>query len=120
MRIDAPSARTRIIAPVGELDAHTAPDLRAAIDETLAVPDLMQLVVDLSETSFLDSSALGVLVVAFKRMRARDGRLDVVVSAAAPIRRIFRITALDDALDLHETRSRALAALDAVPRPPVR
>jgi anti-sigma B factor antagonist len=107
--VEAPEPTVRIVTPVGEIDAHTAPHLRSAIVETLENARIEHLVVDLSRTSFLDSSALGVLVGALKRMREREGRLDIVLPSSHA-RRIFEITALDRVLTLHETRAGALAA----------
>jgi anti-sigma B factor antagonist len=109
--LDTPNAHCRVLAPYGEVDAHTAPELRQAVAVHLADPAVTQLIVDLSRTTFLDSSALGVLIGAFKRMRERDGRLDVVQPAAA-LRRIFEITALDRILSLYESREEALASGD--------
>ena len=96
--------------PHGDIDAHSAPRLRDAIAAQLAADSSIdRLVIDLSRASFLDSSALGVLIAALKRMRERDGRLDVVLPAS-PVRRIFEITALDQVFSLHETRELALAS----------
>jgi anti-sigma F factor antagonist len=100
-----------VLTPYGEVDAHTAPGLRRAVADQLDDPDVTQLVIDLSRTTFLDSSALGVLIGAFKRMRERDGRLDVV-QPQGPVRRIFEITALDRILSLYESREDALASGD--------
>ena len=108
--IEMPSAGCRVVVPHGDVDAHTAPQLRDAIAGQLAADSSIdRLVIDLSRTSFLDSSALGVLIAALKRMREREGRLDVV-RPASPIRRIFEITALDQVFALHETRELALAS----------
>jgi len=109
--IDAPTERCRVVTPYGEVDAHSAPTLRQAISDELLEPGVTHLVVDLSRTTFLDSSALGVLIGAFKRMRERSGRLDVVQPPAA-LRRIFEITALDRILSLYESREQALASGD--------
>jgi len=100
-----------VVTPYGEVDAHSAPSLRQAISDELLDPGVRHLVVDLSRTTFLDSSALGVLIGAFKRMRERDGRLDVVQPPPA-LRRIFEITALDRILSLYESREQALASGD--------
>ena len=75
----------------------------------LAEPGVTHLVIDLSGATFLDSSALGVLVGALKRMREADGQLDIVLPTS-PLRRIFEITALDRVLVLHETRAEALSS----------
>jgi len=108
-RIDAPSFSCRVVTPRGEVDVHTAPMLRQAISDVLEDPQVDRLVIDLSHTTFLDSSALGVLIGALKRMREREGALGVVEPTAA-IRRIFEITALDRVLDLHGTLEEALRA----------
>lgn len=107
--VQAPSASTRIVSPAGEIDAHSAPRLRSTIVDELGDTGVSHLVVDLSGVSFLDSSALGVLVGTLKRMRERDGRLDIVLPSSHA-RRVFEITALDRVLALHETLAEALAS----------
>jgi anti-sigma B factor antagonist len=111
--VDAPEASLRVVTPSGEIDAHTAPQLRGTILEELDDAQVTRLVIDLSGVSFLDSSALGVLVGTLKRMRERGGRLDVVLPASHA-RRVFEITALERVLSLHETLDDALAASAAV------
>jgi anti-sigma B factor antagonist len=105
--VESPTADCRVVAAGGEIDAHTAPNLRARIQGVLAEPGITHLVIDLSDATFLDSSALGVLVGALKRMKEVDGQLDIVLPAS-PLHRIFEITALDRVLALHETRAEAL------------
>lgn len=107
LSVEAPRDGCRVVAASGEIDAHTAPQLRERIHGVLAEAGVEQLVIDLSGATFLDSSALGVLVGALKRMGARQGRLDVVLPSSH-LRRIFEITALDRVLALHETRASAL------------
>jgi anti-sigma B factor antagonist len=109
LAVEAPRSGCRLIAASGEIDAHTAPQLRACIHGVIAEGGVDQLVIDLSGATFLDSSALGVLVGALKRMRELEGRLDIVLPSS-PLRRIFEITALDSVLVLHETRGSALAS----------
>jgi len=103
-----PRAGCVVLAPHGEIDAYTAPALRDRIVGALEADDVTDLVVDLQGTTFLDSSALGVLVGALKRMRERDGRL-ALVAPPANIARIFEITSLDSVLDLYPSLEAALA-----------
>ncbi len=107
--VDVPAPTVRVVTPSGEIDAHTAPQLRSTILDQLSAPEVSQLVIDLSRVSFLDSSALGVLVGTLKRMRERGGRLDIVLPSSHA-RRVFEITALDRVLSLHETLEDALAS----------
>jgi anti-sigma B factor antagonist len=110
--VEAPREGCRLVAPSGEIDAHTAPHLRECIQRILAEPGVEHLVIDLSGTTFLDSSALGVLIGARKRVGELEGRLDIVLPSSH-LRRIFEITALDRVLALHETRASALASVVA-------
>jgi anti-sigma B factor antagonist len=108
---ERPTSGTAILAVHGEADLHSAPELkerlRAAIDGGATV-----VVVDLTETDFVDSTSLGVLLGATKRLREREGEIRLVVSRPE-LRRIFEITLLDRVFQLHDTREEALAAAPA-------
>jgi anti-sigma B factor antagonist len=105
--VEEAGAAVYVVAPAGEIDAFRAPDVR---DEFVRVIDAgaTAVVCDLSAVTFLDSSGLGVLVGALKRLRERGGELYVVPGRAG--RRILELTALDRVVELHESRSAALAA----------
>jgi anti-sigma B factor antagonist len=99
---------TAVVAVQGEADLHTAQELRAAIND--AIDDgATSLVVDLSETTFIDSMTLGVLLGAVKRLRPVGGQVSVVCTDSN-IRRIFEITLLDRIFALHRSRDTALEA----------
>jgi anti-sigma B factor antagonist len=100
-----------IVAVGGDADLHVAPELRERLTATID-GGAQELVLDLSETTFLDSMALGVMLGAMKRLRARGGHLRLVVTRP-DIRRIFEITLLDRAFPLHGDRQAALAAAQA-------
>lgn len=103
-----------VVAVRGEADLHTAHELRSAIAEAIDGGATM-LVVDLSETTFIDSMTLGVLLGAVKRLRPAGGRVSVVCTDAN-IRRIFEITLLDRVFALHERRETALEEVQATGR----
>jgi anti-anti-sigma factor len=100
------SGEAWVVTVVGDLDLHSAPELRDRL-ASLADTGAKHVVVDLSECEFLDSMGLGVLLGAKKRM-ARDGRELHLVVTSPDVRRIFEITMLDRVLDLHTTRAEAL------------
>src|SRR3954447_3517120 len=99
-----------VVAVRGEIDLFTAPDLKTTL---LAAIDggKNRIVVDLTETAFLDSTALGVLIGAIKRVRARDGAL-TIVNTDPNIAKTFEITGLDQIFTIVGTRDEAIAALD--------
>lgn len=76
----------------GEIDAHTAPALAAAIDAALPTPR-----VDLSRIRFLDSSGLRVLIEAHQRCLDAGSTL-TIVAPSEPVRRLFEISEVDDYL----------------------
>lgn len=81
-----------VVAVRGEIDVVTAPLLWETFAEVL--PDTKRLVVDLQETAFIDSTGLGVLVRALKRLRHHGGEL-VLRSPRPNARKVLGITGLD-------------------------
>ena len=83
---------------VGELDPHTAPNLRSSVDD--AVSDATAtLVLDVAGLQFIDSSGLRVIISAHKTMDERGGRL-VLRAPTDNTRRLLEITGLADHVDL--------------------
>lgn len=68
----------------GEVDVHTAPQLRHAADEVLARRSDLRL--DMSGVGFIDSSGLGVLVSITEAARKAGGDLVVVAPSRAVVR----------------------------------
>jgi anti-sigma B factor antagonist len=103
---------TRLVVAVsGEIDLFTAPELKAALVDGIEA-GRTRVVVDLTETTFLDSTALGVLIGAVKRLRSREGVL-TIVNTDANIAKTFEITGLDQIFTIRPTRDEAVEALDA-------
>lgn len=99
------------VAVAGELDLYTSPQLERALAE--ATDDGARAVlVDLSECEFVDSTALGVLLVAYRQLRASDRRL-AVIAPDRLIRHTFELTGLDRILPLHKSRAAVLEGRDA-------
>lgn len=67
---------TLILTLSGDLDVKTAPQLRNFLDK-LMQKGVINLKLDLSKLSYLDSSGYGVLVDASRRTRSTKGRLDL-------------------------------------------
>ena len=82
-------------ASVGEVDVASSPALRAKIAELLD-GGADRIVLDLSEMTFIDSSGLGVLVGALKRVRELDRHDLVLIGLQGPPRRVFEITGLTE------------------------
>jgi anti-anti-sigma factor len=102
-----------LVSVSGELDLHTAGCLQARIEEadTLGAGTVL---VDLSEISFIDSSALEVLVRESKRLESRGHSL-VLVTNDPRTRRILEVTGLDRVLRAYATLQDALTELAPEP-----
>lgn len=94
---------------VGEVDLSTAPELREALAEVIDA-GARGVVVDLAEATFIDSTTLGVLMGAVKRLRPSGGEL-TIVCRDPNIRKIFEITLLDRIFSIHETVEEAVDQL---------
>ena len=82
-------------AVVGEIDAHTAPDISKAV----AKATTPALEIDLSGVDFVDSSGLRALIDAHQRFEANGGSLTLVRPSAAVIR-LFDISGVGDYLNV--------------------
>lgn len=98
-----------MVAVAGDVDISTSPDLRAALVEATA-SGARAIVVDLSAVSFVDSTALGVLVGAYTALRNNGGRL-ALVNDHESVLKVLRITALHDVLGTYPTLPAAVTAV---------
>jgi len=98
-----------IVAPQ-DFDVYTAGAVRAAAVEAIAAGHY-SIVFDLDEACrYMDSTALGVLIGALRRVRAHDGRMAVVCTQERMLR-AFEITGLTMVLDVHQTVEDAAASV---------
>ena len=93
----------------GEVDLYTAPEFKQQLLE-LVGRGAKDVVVDLTNTTFIDSTTLGVLVGGVKRLRPNGGQLSLVCSDRN-ITKIFEITGLDKVFPIYATREEAVENL---------
>lgn len=98
--------QTSVISVEGELDLSTAPSLKWMLLDSLETPG-SRLVVDLSLTTFIDSTALGVLVGV---TRSLQGGARLAIACARPnVLKIFEYSGLDGVFAIFPTLDEALA-----------
>jgi anti-sigma B factor antagonist len=99
--------QAHVVAAAGELDLNAAPSLR----ETLVrLTDLgrIDLVIDMSEATFVDSTVIGVLVGRLKALRPLGGSLSIVCQNENVLR-TFEVAGIDRAFLMYPTLAEALA-----------
>jgi anti-anti-sigma factor len=111
------SGHVMVIAVEGEFDLASCEKLKPAADE--AVAGRRSLILDLSKCSFIDSSALRLILQISRELSEDDDspvRMCVVVGDSG-VRKLFSLTAIDQSIPLFDTREQARAWLDADPSP---
>ena len=104
-----------VIALAGEVDLYTAPEFKQQLLDVIG-KGAKNVIVDFSDTTFIDSTTLGVLVGGVKRLRTNDGHLSLVCSDRN-ITKIFEITGLDRVFTIHPTREEAVSNLASSTQP---
>ena len=104
-----------VISLAGEVDLYTAPEFKQQLLDVIG-QGAKQVVVDFTDTTFIASTTLGVLVGGVKRLRTNEGQLSLVCSDRN-ITKIFEITGLDRVFTIYPTRAEAVEHLGGGPQP---
>jgi anti-sigma B factor antagonist len=97
-----------VIALSGEVDLYSCPEFKEELLRVIA-DGARHVVVDLTATTFIDSTALGVLLRGVERLREKsDGRLSVACTDPN-IYKVFEVTGLDRIFSVYSSREEALA-----------
>ena len=97
---------TSVVAVEGELDLASAPNLKWTLIDLLDA-GRTQIVLDLSETTFMDSTALGVLIGVNRSLDA--GARLAIVCTRTNVLKIFEFSGLDGTLAIFSSLDEALA-----------
>ena len=98
----------------GELDMNTAPELENSLGE-VASGESNQVVLDLTECDFIDSTGIALIVRSWQRLDrggegGGDGQL-VLCCVNTQVMRLLRITGVESSISVHDQRDAALAEL---------
>lgn len=94
----------------GELDHHTADNLRVQITKTIEGYDIRHIVFNLASLSFMDSSGLGVILGRYKQLKKLHGEM-VVCEISPAIQRLFEMSGLFKIIKLEPSEQFALKRL---------
>jgi anti-sigma B factor antagonist len=111
LRDEPVDEKTHLVEPAGEIDSLTAPQLGSRL-LGLADDGKTGVVVDLSRVTFIDSTAIGVILNGLRALAARSGRL-VLVCPTERTRRPFEVTGLIHKLPIAYSVEDALGSLGA-------
>lgn len=103
-----PTARPNVLPLEGEIDLHVSPRISASLNAMLNEKP-KQLVVDLSQVSYIDSSGLAVLIEGMQNVAAYGGKF-ALAGLQESVRPIFEIARLDQVFRIFPDVDAALAA----------
>lgn len=109
--VHAPFDDVRVVAIEGEIDLFSVPPLKEEIGRALE-GDVRGLVIDLTGTTFIDSTGLGLLLGTLRRVRERQGEM-AVVNVSPVVGMTMGMTGLDQVLTVVPSIDDALARVNA-------
>lgn len=79
----------------GELDEHSACHTKITLDNIFSGGSFNQIIIDLSELEFMDSTGIGVLIGRYKKMKQRNIPI-FICNPSSHAEKIFKMTGLYD------------------------
>jgi anti-anti-sigma factor len=103
------SRQVAVVMPPAEIDATNADAVREALLSVLNAGAL-GLVVDMTATTFCDSSGITALVRAVRRAGANGATMRLAMTAP-PVLRVFNLVGIDRLIDIYPSADAAYASL---------
>nr|WP_216367074.1 anti-sigma F factor antagonist [Geobacillus sp. MR] len=99
-----------IVRLSGELDHHTAEELREKVTDVLENRTVRHIVLNLGQLTFMDSSGLGVILGRYKQIKNVGGQM-VVCAVSPTVKRLFDMSGLFKIIRFEADEQFALQAL---------
>ena len=93
---------------MGELDHHSAEEVRVKIDDRIDRDNIRKVILDFSGVTFMDSSGIGVVIGRYKKMQNRNGRL-CVIEINKTVNKVFEISGMYKIIDVYRNIDEAIA-----------
>lgn len=99
-----------IVELSGELDHHSAEEVRVKIDDRIDRANIQKVIFDFSSVSFMDSSGIGVIIGRYKRVSLRDGKV-AIAAVNKSIKRIFDLSGIFKIINVYSSVNEAIEKL---------
>ena len=103
--------RALLVHLFGELDHHTAGEVKEEADRMLRSTNAVSIIFDFTQLSFMDSSGIGMIMGRYKKVRTLGGKV-VAYGVNAQIMRIMEMSGIDKIIKLTTDYDRALRILE--------
>lgn len=96
-----------IVFMMGELDHHSAEEVRSKIDDRLDRESIAKLILDFKDVSFMDSSGIGVVIGRYKKMTMKKGNISIA-NVNNSVKRVFDLSGMFKIIKVYENLEQAL------------
>lgn len=91
----------------GELDHHTAENIRIKIDDEIDCEGINKVILDFLNVTFMDSSGIGVVVGRYKKLSSKKGSI-CMVNVNDGVKRVFELSGLFKLIKKYDSLEQAL------------
>ncbi|HHV72354.1 MAG TPA: STAS domain-containing protein [Clostridia bacterium] len=95
---ESKSGEKFLLQAEGEIDVYTSSQLKEKINALLD-NGVKELVIDLSNVSYIDSTGLGIFIGTLRNLKERGGRMELL-SPTPRVKKVLNITGLDRVFDI--------------------
>lgn len=99
-----------VVSLSGELDHHTAKDVKNLIEEVIKNRGVVNLVFDFTNLTFMDSSGIGVVIGRYKLVRSMGGKV-TIVSPARNVSKLLSMSGINKIIEIFDDVDSALNSL---------
>lgn len=103
-------AKTTVVIPFEEIEVYNASELKEELSEIIE-KGCLNIIIDLVNIEYIDSSGLGVLVSTLKKVKTINGNL-ILVSPKNPIKQILELTSLNKVFSITTDKEEALKIIN--------
>ena len=96
-----------LVFMMGELDHHSAGEVRSKIDDRLEREGYTKLILDFSGVTFMDSSGIGVVIGRYKKLSMKKGEV-CIANAKDSVKRVFELSGMFKIIKQYESVEKAL------------
>ena len=99
-----------IVSLIGELDHHSAEEVRVKIDDRIDRDNIMKVILNFDGVTFMDSSGIGVVIGRHKKMQNRKGKL-CIVEINKTVNKVFEISGMYKIIDSYTNIDEAMMSI---------
>jgi len=94
--------RHKVIEVTGDVDLYNVSELKQAIFDLVENADVQSIIVDMKETSYLDSSGIGALVAGQKKIKLKGGKF-ALLNIKDEVLNVLKLATLDQFFTIYDS-----------------